>query len=67
MLAAFRADLEVPLDFLLVDDLTALVALDPQAFEASALVLRRQLGCRDLVIPGHAVLVAQRIAGRTTA
>src|SRR3989441_690823 len=53
VLAALRAHLEVPLDLLLVDDLAALVALDPQAFEAGALVLRRQLGRGDLVIPGH--------------
>src|SRR5438094_8347549 len=63
VLAAFRAHLEVPLDLLLVDDLAALVALDPQAFEAWALVLRRQLRRGDLVVPGHrAGVVTQRIS-----
>src|SRR5437660_397317 len=53
VLAALRAHFEIPLDLLLVDDLAALVALDPQPFEARAFVLRRQLGRGDLVIPGH--------------
>src|SRR5437764_9431314 len=53
MALAFRADVPVGVEILLPDDLAAIVALDPQALGADAL-LRRGL---DLVIfalePGH--------------
>src|SRR5947209_189273 len=47
VLVALRAHFQVLLDVLLVDDLAATVALDPQPFHARLALLGRELRCRN--------------------
>src|SRR2546422_11314803 len=53
VLVALGADLEVLLDVLLVDDLAAPVALDPQPLHARLALFGRKLRGGNAVIPGH--------------
>src|SRR6266567_6186694 len=53
MVAALRADVEVLLDFLAVDDLLAIVALDPQTFGDGDLLFSRFLRLLLFAEPGH--------------
>src|SRR6266567_3825171 len=53
MVAALRADVEVLLDFLAVDDLLAIVALDPQTFRDGDLFFSRFLRLLLFAEPGH--------------
>src|SRR5207249_4567602 len=54
MVVALGADVGVPEDFLLIDDLLAAVALDPQPLgHPELLPLHRLLGLLDLLEPGH--------------
>src|SRR5207302_5051773 len=64
VLVALGADLEVLLDVLLVDDLAAPVALDPQPLHARLALFGRKLRGGNAMIPGHCGGVVAEGGGR---